>query len=64
MSTNHDAKLTDAELLALDATAEINQLRATLDPKDPMYSWVAPLAIRRMVADAQFARCQAQPLEA
>ena len=52
--------MTDAELMALDATKEIERLKTVLGPKDVMYPWIAPLAIRRMVADEQFRKCQGQ----
>ena len=54
-------RLTDEELLAIDASAEIEVLRAQVEqkrlakePDDPLWSYLAPLAIWRKVAEAQF----------
>ena len=45
--------LTDKELLALDASAEIERIKSWMKRKHPKRPYLLPLAIRRVVARAQ-----------
>ena len=51
--------LSDKELLSLDGAQEIEVLQkkySALPKNDPLRTWFAPLAIRRVVARAQLAK--------
>ena len=49
-------RLSDGELLDLDASKEIESLRSTIERDNPLHPYILMLALRRVVAEAQLQR--------